>query len=244
MTDTEKTPAPDRPSSKEEAEEQTLLEQMGGISGLIYSSLPVVVFVLLNMLFGLSVAIWGALGSAALSPWSAWCARSRCSPRSPASSALASRRSSPTGRAGQGLLPVRHLGEPGLRQRVPRVDAGALPPGRRDLVVPERSRHGLARGPQGHARLPAGNTDLGRGLRRPVHRAALAVRPGPDRLAGLRPPRHGLPTDRDRPGGHGVGGHQSRPPGEQTGDEREETDQEIEERLRAKYAGKPEPEGA
>jgi uncharacterized protein DUF3159 len=46
--------------------ESTLLEQMGGVGGLIYSSLPVVVFVLLNMLFGLTVAIWGSLGSAVL----------------------------------------------------------------------------------------------------------------------------------------------------------------------------------
>jgi hypothetical protein len=50
----------------EEPQEQTLLEQMGGISGLIYSTIPVVVFVLLNTLFELSVAIWGALGSAAV----------------------------------------------------------------------------------------------------------------------------------------------------------------------------------
>lgn len=62
MTDTDKEPAP----SDEKAEEPTLLEQMGGISGLIYSSVPVVIFVLLNTLFALSVAIWGALGSAAL----------------------------------------------------------------------------------------------------------------------------------------------------------------------------------
>lgn len=65
MTDTGKTTAPAEPSS-DEAPEQTLLEQMGGISGLIYSSLPVVVFVLLNAIFGLTVAIWGSLGSAAL----------------------------------------------------------------------------------------------------------------------------------------------------------------------------------
>nr|WP_243866362.1 DUF3159 domain-containing protein [Actinophytocola oryzae] len=39
---------------------------MGGISGLIYSSVPVLVFVLLNTIFGLTVAIWGSLGSAAL----------------------------------------------------------------------------------------------------------------------------------------------------------------------------------
>lgn len=46
--------------------EPTLLEQMGGISGLVYSSLPVVVFVLANALFGLLAGIWSALGSAVL----------------------------------------------------------------------------------------------------------------------------------------------------------------------------------
>lgn len=48
---------PDRP--------QTLLEQLGGVSGLIYSTVPVVVFVPVNALFGLTAAIWAALGSAA-----------------------------------------------------------------------------------------------------------------------------------------------------------------------------------
>jgi hypothetical protein len=66
MTDTEKTTATTDTDPPGEPREQTLLEQMGGISGLIYSSLPVIVFVLLNALFGLSVAIWGSLGSAAL----------------------------------------------------------------------------------------------------------------------------------------------------------------------------------
>ena len=42
----------------------TLLEQMGGVSGLIYSSVPVVVFVLANAIFGLQAGIWSALGSA------------------------------------------------------------------------------------------------------------------------------------------------------------------------------------
>jgi hypothetical protein len=57
----------DEPADEEPKEqEQTLLEQMGGISGLIYSSVPVLVFVLLNTLFGLTAAIWGSLGSAAL----------------------------------------------------------------------------------------------------------------------------------------------------------------------------------
>jgi hypothetical protein len=44
--------------------EPTLLEQMGGISGLIYSSIPIIVFVLANALLGLQAGIWTALGSA------------------------------------------------------------------------------------------------------------------------------------------------------------------------------------
>jgi hypothetical protein len=43
-----------------------VLEQMGGISGLIYSSLPVVVFVPVSTAFGLQAAIGAALGVAAL----------------------------------------------------------------------------------------------------------------------------------------------------------------------------------
>ncbi|MFD3593960.1 DUF3159 domain-containing protein [Nocardia sp. NPDC058640] len=45
--------------------EQTLLEQLGGLSGLIYSTLPVLVFVPVNTFAGLTVAIWAALGVAA-----------------------------------------------------------------------------------------------------------------------------------------------------------------------------------
>jgi hypothetical protein len=67
MTEPAKTNASEAPDPTDpvEEKEQTLLEQMGGISGLIYSSVPVLVFVLLNSLFGLTVAIWGSLGSAA-----------------------------------------------------------------------------------------------------------------------------------------------------------------------------------
>jgi Protein of unknown function (DUF3159) len=43
-----------------------VLDQMGGISGLIYSSLPVVAFVPVSSLFGLQAAIAAALGVAAL----------------------------------------------------------------------------------------------------------------------------------------------------------------------------------
>ncbi|EHR62092.1 DUF3159 domain-containing protein [Saccharomonospora cyanea] len=52
------------PGSDSREPQPTLLEQMGGVSGLLYSSLPVVVFVLANALFGLTVAIWSAVGSA------------------------------------------------------------------------------------------------------------------------------------------------------------------------------------
>jgi hypothetical protein len=50
---------------REEEAEQTLLEQLGGISGLVYSTLPVVVFVPADTLWGLTAAIWSALGVAA-----------------------------------------------------------------------------------------------------------------------------------------------------------------------------------
>ncbi len=45
---------------------QAVLEQMGGVSGLIYSSLPVLVFVPASTNFGLLPAIYAALGVAAL----------------------------------------------------------------------------------------------------------------------------------------------------------------------------------
>ncbi|WP_280239120.1 DUF3159 domain-containing protein [Nocardia abscessus] len=55
----------DRPDRDEGRAEQTLLEQLGGFSGLIYSTLPVVVFVPVNSVAGLTAAIWSALGVAA-----------------------------------------------------------------------------------------------------------------------------------------------------------------------------------
>lgn len=45
---------------------QALLDQMGGVSGLIYSSLPVVLFVPISTIFGLTPAILSALAVAAL----------------------------------------------------------------------------------------------------------------------------------------------------------------------------------
>ena len=45
---------------------QALLAQLGGVAGLIYSSLPIVVFVPVNTALGLRVAIGSAVGVAAL----------------------------------------------------------------------------------------------------------------------------------------------------------------------------------
>ncbi len=46
-------------------QEQSILEQLGGVSGLVYSTLPILVFVPINSIWGLTAAIWGALGVAA-----------------------------------------------------------------------------------------------------------------------------------------------------------------------------------
>jgi Protein of unknown function (DUF3159) len=56
--------APDEPEQKLDG--RALLEQMGGFSGLIYSSLPVLVFVPVSTKFGLMPAIYAALGVATL----------------------------------------------------------------------------------------------------------------------------------------------------------------------------------
>lgn len=47
-----------------ETKNQSILEQMGGVSGLVYSTLPILVFVPVNSIWNLTVAIWAALGVA------------------------------------------------------------------------------------------------------------------------------------------------------------------------------------
>jgi hypothetical protein len=51
---------------EDEADEvrPTLLEQMGGVRGLIYSSVPTLVFVTANIIGGLKPALWAAMGVA------------------------------------------------------------------------------------------------------------------------------------------------------------------------------------
>lgn len=64
MTEPRETARTDTDTDTDERPPQTLLEQMGGISGLVYSTVPVLVFVLINSLFGLTAAIWASVGSA------------------------------------------------------------------------------------------------------------------------------------------------------------------------------------
>lgn len=69
-------PATDEQATEEpagtaaEQRSPTLLEQMGGVGGLVSSVIPIVVFVLINPLAGLQPAIWAALGAAvAVGAW-------------------------------------------------------------------------------------------------------------------------------------------------------------------------------
>ena len=59
-------PSPDAKNldSEESAAEPTLLEQMGGLSGLISATLPVIVLIPVNNFFGLGPALAAALGVA------------------------------------------------------------------------------------------------------------------------------------------------------------------------------------
>jgi hypothetical protein len=67
VEDSDRAPdAEDVESTPEKTPAQALLAQMGGISGLIYSALPVAVLVPVNSAFGLMPAIYAALGVAAL----------------------------------------------------------------------------------------------------------------------------------------------------------------------------------
>lgn len=51
--------------TQDQERQETLLEQMGGIAGLVYSTLPILVFVPVNALWSLQPALYAALGTAA-----------------------------------------------------------------------------------------------------------------------------------------------------------------------------------
>jgi len=68
MTDATQ-PQPDKTDGEAEDTEKpipTLWEQMGGMVGFISASIPVVVFVIVNLVAGMGPAIWSALGTAIL----------------------------------------------------------------------------------------------------------------------------------------------------------------------------------
>jgi hypothetical protein len=53
-----------QPAGKAGVSEQTLLEQMGGVSGLAYSAVPIVVFVVVSSFTSMMPAIWASIGVA------------------------------------------------------------------------------------------------------------------------------------------------------------------------------------
>ena len=70
MTDTSPEHVTTEHPAHSEQRTPTLLEQLGGIGGLVASAVPVVVFVAVNPLAGLVPAIWTSLGAAvALGVW-------------------------------------------------------------------------------------------------------------------------------------------------------------------------------
>ena len=72
MSEPEQTAGPD--SGRRSAfgdPDASLIDQMGGIRGLVFSSIPILAFVPINQFWGLQVAIWSALGVAvAMLLWS------------------------------------------------------------------------------------------------------------------------------------------------------------------------------
>ncbi|MEJ3655236.1 DUF3159 domain-containing protein [Actinomycetes bacterium KLBMP 9759] len=59
-------PVPQQGRARPEREFPTLMEQMGGVTGIVASTIPVVVFVVANVLFGLQVALIAAIAAGVL----------------------------------------------------------------------------------------------------------------------------------------------------------------------------------
>ncbi len=167
---------------------QALLAQMGGFTGLIYSSLPVLAFVPVNTYFGLTPAICAALGVATvILVW-------RLIRRDSLQPAI-------SGYFGVGVsaLVAWWLGEAkgffliGIWQSL--IYAGGLrslrarPPtsGRVPVELAQWTRQRVARGPSRRLRLRPRHDRVGAGVRRSVHRSALPVRRQRGRLARAWP---------------------------------------------------------
>ena len=174
----------DEPEKKLNA--QALLEQMGGISGLIYSSLPVLVFVPVSSFFGLVPAISAALGVATLIL--IWRLIRKESLQPAVSGFFA---------VGVSALIAYIVGESkgyfllGIWSSllyaggVRRVGADQATRGRLRVGLGQRTRQGLAQGTQGGLRLRRRHLDVGRGVRRTVRGAEPSLRRRPTGLLGV-----------------------------------------------------------
>ncbi|PVX66001.1 uncharacterized protein DUF3159 [Rhodococcus globerulus] len=54
------------PRQVSEPKQQSVMDQLGGVSGLVYTSLPILIFVPVNSIWNLTAAIWAAVGVAVL----------------------------------------------------------------------------------------------------------------------------------------------------------------------------------
>ena len=185
----------------------TMLEQMGGISGIVASSIPVAVFVVANLLFELRPALIAALVAGVLV--AAW-RIARRQRLQPAVSGLLG--------VGVAAFIAYRTGEargfylPGLiysavfARGLPGLGAGPLAAGRGDLARHQRARARLAPRSPAAARLHLRQPAVDRGVRGPAGRAGPALQRRRGDLARHRPAGHGLSAGRRRPAGHGLGG--------------------------------------
>ena len=137
--------AGDRPRPKPAP--PTVWEQMGGPMGMLDSGLPVVVFVVANVIGGLGWGIGAAVAAAFVIAVLRIARQAADHPGGRRPVRGRDRRLHRLqDRLGQGLLPARHLELPAVRRRAAAVHPGPLAADRGDLGGHQRQGHGLAVG--------------------------------------------------------------------------------------------------
>ncbi len=185
----------------------TLLEQMGGVPGIVASTIPVAVFVVVNVVSELQPALIAAVASGvAVAAWRLVRREAAAARDLRAAGCRAVRVHRLPHRRGQGLLPARAHLQRGAGRRVPGLRARALAARRGDLARHQRRGPGLAPQPEAAAGLHLREPALDARLRRPDRGAGPALQRRRGGLAGRRPAGHGLSAGRRRAAGHGVGG--------------------------------------
>lgn len=183
-----------------------LLESMGGTAGFVYSTVPVVVFVIALALLSTKAAVIAAVATGAVLIRGPAGARGTAPRRLGQPDRRSGRgRHRRAHRLRQGLLPAGHLG--GLR-RIPRhlrFGPPSSPPDRCGVEPPARGHARLARGPSGSAGTRHSHARSGERPRRPVRGQAVALRARRHRLARIREDRHGHPPHRGRRAGRRLG---------------------------------------